>query len=252
MQPVTSSFFTRQGFGRLAIDMMKYKHLFFDLDHTLWDFEANARLTLHELYHGQQLINHGVHDFEMFYTNYIIHNNRLWEKYRLGQIKADELRWKRMALTLLDFKNGSELLARDLGDRFLALLPSRTLLFPFAIEMLQYLTDKGYDLHLITNGFEQTQHSKLKYSGISKYFKEVITSEGSNSIKPKKEIFEYAFMKAKALPGDSIMIGDSIEADIQGAINAGIDQVYVNHINEVVEIKPTYTIYSLSELQTIF
>ena len=231
---------------------MKYKYLFFDLDHTLWDFEANARLTLHELYHEHELAILGVHDFELFHKNYIVHNNRLWEKYRNGHIKVDELRSKRMALTLLDFKIGDEKLARLLGDRFLEMLPSRNLLFPFAIEMLQYLTDMGYDLHLITNGFEKTQHSKLKNSGLAKFFKEVITSEGSNSLKPKKEIFEYAFRKTNSLPHQSIMIGDSIDADIQGAINAGIDQVYVNHINEVVQIKPTYTIYSLEELKEIF
>jgi putative hydrolase of the HAD superfamily len=231
---------------------MKYKHLFFDLDHTLWDFDANARLTLHEIYHGHGLASKGVHDFDLFHKNYIIHNNHLWEKYRKGLLKVDELRWKRMSLTLLDFKIGDESLARALGDRFLDLLPSRTLLFPFAIEMLEYLTNKGYDLHLITNGFEKTQHCKLQHSGLAGYFKEVITSEGSNSIKPKKEIFEFAFKLTNAAPEKSIMIGDSIDADIQGAINAGIDQVFVNHINETPEITPTYTIYSLEELGQIF
>ena len=231
---------------------MKYKHLFFDLDHTLWDFDANDRLTLHEIYHGHGLASKGVHDFDLFHKNYIIHNNHLWEKYRKGLLKVDELRWKRMSLTLLDFKIGDESLARALGDRFLDLLPSRTLLFPFAIEMLEYLTKKGYDLHLITNGFEKTQHCKLQHSGLAGYFKEVITSEGSNSIKPKKEIFEFAFKLTNAAPEKSIMIGDSIDADIQGAINAGIDQVFVNHINETPEITPTYTIYSLEELGQIF
>ncbi len=231
---------------------MKYQHLFFDLDHTIWDFDANARLTLSELYQSGELASRGVHDFELFHKSYIVHNNRLWEKYRNGQLKVDELRWKRMALALLDFKIADEQLARKLGDIFLDMLPSRTLLFPYAIEMLEYLTAKGYDLHLITNGFEKTQHSKLKNSGISKYFKEVITSEGSQSIKPKKEIFEYAFRYTNSSPEKSIMIGDSVEADIQGAINAGIDQVHVNHINEVITIKPTYTVYSLKELVDIF
>ena len=231
---------------------MKYQHLFFDLDHTIWDFDANARLTLSELYESQNLASCGVHDFDLFHKNYIIHNNRLWEKYRNGNLKVDELRWKRMALTLLDFKIGDETLARSLGEYFLDMLPSRNLLFPYAIDMLEYLTNKGYDLHLITNGFEKTQQSKLRNSGIDKYFKEVITSEASQSIKPKKEIFEYAFKLTNSMPSKSIMIGDSIEADIQGAINAGIDQVHVNHINEVVTIKPTYTISSLKELQEIF
>jgi putative hydrolase of the HAD superfamily len=125
-------------------------------------------------------------------------------------------------------------------------------LFPYTVEILSYLTNKGYSLHLITNGFEETQHSKLKYSGIDSYFGKVITSEGSNYIKPNKEIFDYAFQKTNALPEQSIMIGDSIEVDIQGAINAGIDQVYMNHLNIAAAIQPTYTVYSLKELETIF
>src|SRR4029078_11525801 len=107
-------------------------------------------------------------------------------------------------------------------------------------------------LHPITNGFEETQHSKLRNCGISEYFVEVITSEGSNSMKPKKEIFDYALNKAKAMQHQSIMIGDSIEVDIKGAINAGIDQGHVNHLAEICNIKPTYTITSLKELQNIF
>jgi putative hydrolase of the HAD superfamily len=232
--------------------MGRYKHLFFDLDHTLWDFDANARLTLEELYHALQLVTLGISDFELFYTSYMTHNLKLWEKYRNGIIKVDELRWKRMWYTLIDFKIGDEKLARDMGLRFLNMLPTRTLLFPHTKECLGYLAEKGYRLHLITNGFEETQHLKLKHSGIASFFNEVITSECSNSIKPKKEIFEYALMKANAMPEESIMIGDSIEADIQGAMNAGIDQVFVNHGCIDCMIQPTYTVYSLRELERIF
>ena len=232
--------------------MGQYKHLFFDLDHTLWDFDANARLTLEELYHGLELASLGILDFDLFYTTYLSHNDKLWEKYRNGIIKVDELRWKRMWHTLIDFKIGDEKLARSMGFRFLELLPTRKLLFPHTVECLQYLTNKGYSLHLITNGFEETQHSKLKHSGIAPYFIEVITSEGSNSIKPKKEIFEFAFLKANAQPNESIMIGDSIEVDIQGAMNVGMDQVFVNHACINCDIKPTYIIHSLKELEAIF
>ncbi|HLZ88642.1 MAG TPA: YjjG family noncanonical pyrimidine nucleotidase [Puia sp.] len=230
----------------------KYKHLFFDLDHTLWDFEANSRLTLHELYHTLDLAARGVSDFDLFHKYYILHNDKLWERYRNGYIKVDELRWKRMWLTLLDFKIGDEPLARRLGEQFLDALPTRKLLFPYTTEILTYLRGRGYQLHLITNGFEKTQHSKLEYSGLSGYFGEVITSEGSNSLKPHKEIFEYAFRKTGADPAASIMLGDSIEVDIQGAINAGIDQVYVNHLGVEPAIKPTYTVSSLKELENIF
>ena len=230
----------------------KYKHLFFDLDHTLWDFEANSKVTLRNLYDELDLKSRGIHDFDLFHKNYLIHNERLWERFRNGFIRVDELRWKRMWLTLLDFKIGDEKLARQMGLRFLDLLPTRKLLFPHTVELLEYLTQKKYQLHLITNGFELTQHSKLKNSGIDKYFIEVITSESCNSLKPHKEIFEYALAKTGATKEESIMIGDSLDVDIQGAINAGIDQVYVNHINGEAHIMPTYTVYSLKELETIF
>jgi putative hydrolase of the HAD superfamily len=231
---------------------MKYKHLFFDLDHTLWDFDANSRLTLHELYDSFELAQKGVNNFELFHKTYLVNNDKLWARYRNGLIKVDELRWKRMWLTLIDFKIGDESLARSMGDQFLYLLPYRKTLFPYTIEILQFLTDKNYKLHLITNGFEVTQHHKLKNAGLDKFFIEVITSEGSNSLKPHKEIFEYAFMKTKSQYHECIMIGDSMEADIQGAINAGIDQVYVNHLNIKPAIQPTYIVYSLKELERIF
>ncbi len=230
----------------------KYQHLFFDLDHTLWDFEANARLTLQTLYEDLQLKSFGVYDFELFYKNYLAHNDRLWERYRKGFIKQEELRVKRMWLALLDFKIANDALSQKMNVLFLDLLPTRTILFPYAKEILQYLADKNYELHLITNGFEKVQHSKLKYSGLDRFFKEVITSEGSNSIKPNKEIFEYAFRKTNANPAKSIMIGDTLDVDILGAINAGIDQVFVNHTGITSDIYPTYTVTSLKELEEIF
>ncbi len=231
---------------------MKYRHLFFDLDHTLWDFEENARITLLELYNTLQLGQRGVNNFDLFHKNYLAHNEKLWERYRKGFIKQDELRVKRMWLALLDFKIADETLARDMSVQFLDLLPTRTTLFPYANEILEYLTEKKYELHLITNGFEQTQHNKLKYSGLNKYFKEVITSEGSSSLKPNKEIFDYAFERTGAKPSESIMLGDSIDVDILGAMNAGIDQVFINHLNIEIDIKPTYVVRSLKELEDIF
>lgn len=231
---------------------MKYQHLFFDLDHTLWDFEANARQTLLELHESMQLGIRGIDDFDLFHKIYLAHNEKLWDRYRNGLIKQDELRLKRMSLSLLDFKIADESLSQEMSIRFLDLLPTRTILFPYTKEILLYLVEKGYNLHLITNGFEKTQHSKLHHSGLSKFFKEIITSETSNSLKPNKEIFEFAFRKTGALPINSIMIGDSIEVDIKGAINAGIDQVFVNYQQIVADIKPTYTVNTLKELEEIF
>jgi len=236
--------------------MKQYKHLFFDLDHTLWDFEANSKLSLEELYEQMNLKEKGVYEFDLFHRNYLEHNDRLWDYYRKGTIKVDDLRWKRMFLSLLDFKIADETLARKMGNVFLDLLPTRKLLFPYAKEILDYLRETNYHLHLITNGFEKTQHSKLQHSGIAGYFEEVITSEGSNSLKPHKEIFEYALQKTNAEPEECIMIGDSIDVDILGAFNAGIDQVHVNHLNnEVMKVNdtpPTFTVFHLKELQNIF
>lgn len=228
---------------------MKYKHLFFDLDHTLWDFDANAKATLQQLHLDLNLIDKGIHDFDLFYKNYLEHNEKLWARYRSGYIKQEELRIKRMWLTLLDFQIADEELARQLSELFLQLLPTRTIVFPDTREVLEYLSAKGYQLHLITNGFELTQHSKLKSSGLNIFFKEVITSEGSNSLKPQKEIFDYALRKTGATIAESIMIGDSIEVDIEGAIAAGMDQVHVNYNDAEQSLQPTYTIKALRELK---
>jgi putative hydrolase of the HAD superfamily len=231
---------------------MKYRHLFFDLDHTLWDFEANSREALRDIYAQLSLEKAGVSDFDLFHRNYIIHNDRLWERYRNGSIRVDELRWKRMLLALLDFKIGDETLARRMGNEFLEILPLKNTLFPGTREILEYLGKKKYRLHLITNGFEKTQHLKLENAALTKFFTEVITSEGSNSLKPHPEIFEYAFLKTGAEKKESIMIGDTPEVDILGARNAGIDQVYVNHVNNPMAVEATYTVRSLKELENIF
>ncbi len=232
--------------------MKTYQHLFFDLDHTLWDFDTNARTTLEELYTEFDMHRTVTPLFDDFYQKYLYHNEILWNRYHQGLISADELKWKRMWRTLLEFKIGHEQMARDMSQRFLELLPTKRALFPYTIEILDYLTAKGYQLHLITNGFEQTQWKKLNNSGLEKYFVEVITSEGSNSVKPNREIFDYALLKTGANLHTSIMLGDNPEADILGAINAGMDSVFVNHHHATIDYKPTYTVNHLSELENIF
>ncbi|WP_153800125.1 YjjG family noncanonical pyrimidine nucleotidase [Foetidibacter luteolus] len=231
---------------------MKYRHLFFDLDHTLWDFEANAKETLLDLHGLNALHTLGVQDFEAFFSRYSFHNERLWDRYTKGFIKQDELRWKRMWLALLDFKVANEPLARQMSLQFLERLPYKKSLFPYTIEILEYLTRKGYVLHLVTNGFESVQHLKLQHSNLKGYFREVITSERSNSLKPHKDIFEFALREADALKEHSIMIGDNLDADIQGATNAGLETVFVNHLKIQPHIKATYTVQHLKELETIF
>ena len=232
--------------------MPQYKHLFFDLDHTLWDFDANAKATLTDLYVTFDLDNRIKTAFDDFYPRYLYHNSVLWDKYHHGLISSEDLKWKRMWRTMLDFKIADEQLAREMSAGFLEILPTKNLLFPHTIEILDYLKAKNYELHLITNGFEKTQWSKLNNSGLSEYFTHMITSEGSNSLKPKKEIFDFAMNKAKSILSESIMLGDNLDADIQGAMNAGMDTVFVNHINAVTEMKPTYTVTHLQQLEDIF
>lgn len=230
---------------------MKYRHLFFDLDHTLWDFDANAKDSLTELYSIFELELRLVSPFELFYSTYLKHNAILWERYENGFISSDDLKWKRMWRSLLDFKIADEVLAKEMSAKFLEILPTKKKVFDYTFEILDYLTQKEYSIHLITNGFEKTQWSKLNNSNLAKYFTHVITSEISNSVKPKKEIFDYAIKKANGNIEECIMIGDNPNADIQGAINAGMDTIFVNHINAGCSLSPTHTIYHLKELETI-
>jgi len=230
---------------------MAYKDLFFDLDHTLWDFETNSRETIQELYTTHRLAELGIVDFDGFYNTYSAHNHRLWDRYTKGFIKQEELRWKRVYLSLLDFKVANEPLAKEMSQAYLEILPNKKHLFPYTIEILEYLKQKDYKMHLITNGFESVQFKKIKNSGLQDYFIEVITSEASNSLKPQKEIFEYALKNAKASVEKSIMIGDNEFADIQGGINMGMDTIFVNHIQAIPTIPATYTITHLKELETI-
>jgi putative hydrolase of the HAD superfamily len=243
--------------GNLAFQLpihpmqMAYKDLFFDLDHTLWDFETNSKETIQELYITHRLADLGIVDFDGFYSTYSAHNHRLWDRYTKGFIKQEELRWKRVYLSLLDFKVANEPLAKAMSKAYLEILPNKTHLFPYTIEILEYLKQKEYKMHLITNGFESVQFKKIKNSGLADYFIEVITSEASNSLKPQKEIFEYALKNAKASVNESIMIGDNESADIQGGINMGMDTIFVNHIQVVPTVPATYTITHLKELENI-
>ena len=228
-----------------------YKHLFFDLDHTLWDFDKNSEVSLRILYDEYDLKSRGIDDFDALFKAYNFHNDKLWERYRNGYIKRDELRWKRMWLMLLDHKIADTALAHELSIAYLEILPTQTVLVPHAKELLEYCKDK-YEMNLITNGFDTTQRLKLQYSGIARYFNHLVTSEKSNSMKPHKDIFDYAIKAAGADIETSIMIGDAIDVDILGAINVGMDTVYYNPHKKPHERKPTYEIIHLEELMKIF
>lgn len=232
--------------------MSSYKHLFFDLDHTLWDFEANSGITLRHLYETFDLKKKGIEDFEVFRVTYEMHNDRMWELFRNGKVQRDILKWKRMWLTLLDFKMPDRELANEMSAIYLALLPNQGQLMEGTIPLLEFCKANDYILHIITNGFEDTQQKKMITSGLVPYFDQIITSENSNSMKPKSEIFTYSFDKAKALKKDSLMIGDNLEADILGAKNFGFDQVWFNPQKlDHQGVDPTYQVNNISEIKEI-
>ena len=230
---------------------MPYKDLFFDLDHTIWDFELNSKETLWDLHLKYELEAKGIKDFDVFYNSYSAHNHRLWDRYTKGFIKQEELRWKRIYLSLLDYKIADEALSKEMSSDYLAILPNKKNLFPYTIEILEYLKSKQYKMHLITNGFESVQFKKIENSNLAPYCSEVITSEASNSLKPQVAIFEYALAKSNASLESSIMIGDNESADIQGAINVGMDSIFVNHLQVKPTVPATYTITHLKELESI-
>jgi putative hydrolase of the HAD superfamily len=231
---------------------MRYQHVFFDLDHTLWDFETNSRETLYDLYHELELAGMGIPAFDHFHDTYHHHNTIFWDRFRKGYISREDLRWKRMWRTLLDYKVANEPLARKLSERYLEILPTKKNLFHDTLDILDYLKGKGYPMHLITNGFEKTQHAKLNHSGIHHYFTHVITSEQAGIMKPHVAIFEYALEKAGTTAAAAIMIGDTLDADIEGANNVGMDSAYFNPaVPPEGKIKPTYVINNLAELKSI-
>ncbi|MBI9033748.1 MAG: YjjG family noncanonical pyrimidine nucleotidase, partial [Bacteroidales bacterium] len=170
--------------------------------------------------------------------------------YRIGNITKEFLRNQRFQLALKKFNINKPDLAEKLGDYYVEKSPYKTRLFPHTIDTLEYLKKK-YQLHIITNGFEEVQYIKMKHSGLDKYFQQIVTSEQAGAKKPTKEIFEYSLNTAQAKAHESIMIGDDLAVDIIGAQNAGVDQVYFNYFNEEHHEKPTYEISSLDVLQDI-
>lgn len=232
--------------------MGQYKYLFFDIDHTLWDFETNSVHTLSDLYEEAGLSGRGVAAFDDFNRVYHEINDRLWDRFRKGFLSRQELRWKRMWQTLVHYKVNDEALAKHMSERYLEILPTKTALFPFAAETLGYCAGKGYSMHLITNGFELTQHQKLRNAGIDHFFDVMITSEQAMSMKPHKEIFDFALSRTGASAEKSIMIGDALDIDVLGGKNAGMDQVYFNPKRIPHTDQPTYEIYCLSDLKSLF
>ncbi|MDO8896453.1 MAG: YjjG family noncanonical pyrimidine nucleotidase [Bacteroidales bacterium] len=229
----------------------KYKHIFFDLDHTLWDFNSSSLFTIKEMFRVFELAGKGIPTHEVFVKEYHIHNDRLWELYRNGELKKEVLSSLRFADTLKNFGINDEILAEKLSDFYLFHSPRNVFLFPGTLETLGYLKKK-YSLHIITNGFEDVQRTKLDVSGLGNYFDTVITSEEAGVKKPDKGIFDFAINKTTALKDESIMVGDDLDVDILGARQAGIDGVYFNPEAKSHSERLDFEITTLGQLRNYF
>ena len=204
--------------------------IYFDFDHTLWDLEKNAELTLLELFeiHNFQLYTHfKAQDFFSFFQK---HNRALWELYNNKLIDKDTLRTKRFELALNDLKIPNEVRPENLWQEFLQLCPTQKQLMPYAEETVARLAEK-YPLYLLTNGFTETQKQKIENSGLKKYFQHAIISEEVGFAKPKIEIFKYAESISKKKSENILMVGDSIPMDIEGALNAGWNAIHYTYQN---------------------
>lgn len=214
--------------------------IFFDLDHTLWDFEKNSELTFNLIFE-----KHSINiDLPSFMDVYRPVNIKYWNMYRKDQIDSKNLRYHRLkeVFDTLKLKN-DKVLIDLIADEYINNLSDQVHLFPGAEQTLNYLANK-YRLHIITNGFEKIQHKKIKSSKIEHFFETITTAEGSGFKKPDKRIFEHALEKAKTHHHKSMMIGDSLEADIQGAKDFGMKAIYFGK-------KPNFETQYVEELKDL-
>ena len=227
-----------------------YKHIFFDLDHTLWDFATNSKIALRQIFAENQLAERGIPSFEKFYDKYVPINDRYWARYHNNIVTKEQLRHGRFHDSLKEFKINDAELAERMAESYITISPRMTALFPDAVEILGYLQRK-YKLHLITNGFAEVQWIKIENSGLKPFFEHIIISEEVGTQKPDKVIFEIAMDRAATHADECIMIGDNYNTDIVGAQNAGMDQIFFNPTRQRKKQAVTYEIKNLIELKNI-
>lgn len=220
------------------------KDVYFDLDHTLWDFDKNSALTFDVILKEENI---GL-DVQEFLDTYIPINMDYWARYRNNSISKEDLRIGRLRDSFDVLKvQVSDKVINSLSNKYIDVLPGFNHLLQDTKEILSYLKPK-YKLHIITNGFEEIQHNKMQNSQIAEYFDTITTSEEAGVKKPHLAIFEKALQKSNAEPENSIMIGDSYEADIEGAQNAGLHVVYFDYYKKFLNVEVPQ-IQKLNELR---
>ena len=220
------------------------KDVFFDLDHTLWDFDKNSELTFENIFNK----NHPTIETKIFIEKYVPINQACWKLYQYDKITHAELRYNRLkhSFDAIDYFISDEQI-ESIAQEYIDLLPENNHLFDGTFEVLDYLQQK-YKLHIITNGFAEVQFKKITNSKIGSYFQTITNSEMAGVKKPNPIIFEYALDLAKAKKENSIMIGDCLEADVQGALDVGLDAIFFNEsrvqvsntikqVNHLLELK---------------
>ncbi|SHE71134.1 putative hydrolase of the HAD superfamily [Mariniphaga anaerophila] len=236
----------------------KYTHLFFDLDNTLWDFEKNSFYAMQNTFSHFHLEKQGV-DFEDFFRVYSKHNDHLWSEYRKGNVIKRDLKLLRFQLTF-DELLLSGIAPDEMSSFYLTEMPLQKRLVSGAIELLDYLKAKSYNLAIITNGFSEVQLKKTEQTGLSKYFSKIYISENVKCPKPLPGIFEHAIKSSNAPKKSSLMIGDDFQTDIIGALRYGIDAVWLNPSGDNLETKliekkiqtpQAYSVCLLNELRHI-
>lgn len=228
----------------------RYKHIFIDLDKTIWDFDRNARVTFEEIFSKYDLISRGIKSTEEFMSVYTRINDMLWGLYRENKIKKEVLSIRRFELTLNEFGIDDLILATHIAEDYVTQSPLKTILLPFARQALDHIKSR-YELHLITNGFEEVQHTKLDASNLRKYFKTITTSEEAGVKKPEVPIFQLALKKAGAKASESLMIGDDLMVDISGARETGMNTLYFNPVRMPHQEDVDHEVFSWAEVMTI-
>ncbi|MDR1402959.1 MAG: YjjG family noncanonical pyrimidine nucleotidase [Tannerellaceae bacterium] len=229
---------------------MKYKNLFIDLDDTLWDTYHNNKECLKEIY-ADYGFNRYFDSFEAFYDYYMPNNLHLWKQYRNNEIDRQTLTTERFRYVLLAKGIDDKESAIRLNHDFLERTTTKTRLITGAIDLLEYLRP-SYKMYILSNGFREVQFRKLSHSGLAPYFRRMILSEDANIQKPHRKIFDFALINTNSRRSETLMIGDSWEADVAGAHNAMIDQLWLNPEGLPAKgFAPTYTVRSLAEIKDI-
>jgi len=226
----------------------KITDVFFDLDHTLWDFDANSRLAFKKVLEKNQIDLH----IDDFCTIYKPINKKYWEEYSQGKKNKQEVKLGRLEDTFRNLQiNTDSSFIENFAKDYLFFLKEEKNLIDGSIEILDYLKDK-YKLHILTNGFIEIQESKIRNAGLTKYFDQIISSEETGKQKPHPEVFKYALNKANTYAHKSVMIGDNFKSDILGARNMGMHVIHFDmHRENEVDSKIISKVNHLLEIKTL-